>query len=256
MGLGNPGERYRNTRHNAGFMAVALLAQKQGFGDPVRFGESLVSKGRIEDQRVALAWPQTFMNLSGRAAKALLRFYKIPATDLLAVYDDMDLPLGRLKAGQGGGVGGHNGLASLVEEIGGGFHRLRVGIGRPDRSSPFQADYASYVLAPFTSLEAEAIDEALEAAAKSAFMWSFKGLGACQRQTNQRNNLKKKKTRPESEESGPAAGPVPEAAESAEPVLAAGSGPAGELGTAAGEDGSAGEAAPDQAPDLAAEPAD
>jgi PTH1 family peptidyl-tRNA hydrolase len=220
MGLGNPGERYHNTRHNVGFMAVALLARRENFPEPTRSGECLVSKGRVQGRRVLLAWPQTYMNRSGQAAASLMRFYKAEPPDLLVIHDDMDLALGRLKACDSGGVGGHNGLASMIAEVRGPFHRLRVGIGRPDRSSPFNAGYADYVLSSFTSLESETIDEALEAAARSAYIWSFKDLAACQRQTNQKSKKLKKSERDEKvEPDASKTVPVASAAESGTPPV-------------------------------------
>ncbi|MDR3203292.1 MAG: aminoacyl-tRNA hydrolase, partial [Deltaproteobacteria bacterium] len=89
IGLGNPGERYRNSRHNAGFMTLAVMAKQRCFSDPIRFRNSLVTKGAIEGQRVVLAWPQTYMNHSGRAAKELLSFYKAYTATLLVINDDL-----------------------------------------------------------------------------------------------------------------------------------------------------------------------
>jgi PTH1 family peptidyl-tRNA hydrolase len=191
MGLGNPGDRYQNTRHNAGFMALAQLAGNCGFQDPRRFKQNLVTYGKVEGHKVILAWPQTYMNLSGIAAAELLNYYKLSLEDLLVIHDDMELPVGRLKAGNGGGSGGHNGLNSIFTELGDAFDRLRVGIGRPDKNS-FMGDYASYVLAPFTSLEWEEIDRALLLAAKSASAWVLNGLAACQRRANVRPKAPKK----------------------------------------------------------------
>jgi PTH1 family peptidyl-tRNA hydrolase len=195
VGLGNPGDRYQNTRHNAGHMVLAVLAETKNFTDPSRFGKSLVTKGKIEGQKVILAWPQNFMNNSGQAVRELLGFYKEPLSNLLVVHDDMDLPAGRLKAVNGGGAGGHNGVISIVSELDDAFDRLRVGIGRPDRDK-FQGDYAPYVLAPFEAEEREPVDKAILLAAQAAALWSFKGMPACQR----RANVKVKPPRPPREE--------------------------------------------------------
>ncbi|MDR1657145.1 MAG: aminoacyl-tRNA hydrolase [Deltaproteobacteria bacterium] len=185
IGLGNPGEKYRNTRHNAGYMALAVLAEKKGFNDPCRSKKALISKGKVEGYPVILAWPTVYMNLSGSAAAELLNFYKVPLERLLVIHDDMDLPVGRLKACSGGGSAGHNGLVSLMEEIGEGFDRLRIGIGRPDRAA-FGGDWSPYVLAPFNSLEVEAFDQSLQTAALASAAWISHGLPTCQRRANVR----------------------------------------------------------------------
>jgi PTH1 family peptidyl-tRNA hydrolase len=198
MGLGNPGERYQNTRHNAGYMALAQLAAIRNFNDPSRFGRSLITKGKIESQRVILAWPQTFMNNSGQAARDLLNYHKEKTSSLLVVHDDMDLPVGRLKAGTNGGSGGHNGLISLFNEVEGDFDRLRVGIGRPDKNK-FVGDYANYVLSPFEVEERETIDKTLLLAAQAMALWSFKGIAACQRRANVRIKPPKTESGPEGE---------------------------------------------------------
>jgi PTH1 family peptidyl-tRNA hydrolase len=183
MGLGNPGKQYQNTRHNAGYMALATLAKERNFVDPSRCGRNLITKGRIEGQKVILAWPQTYMNNSGLAARELLNYYKEPNSNLLVIHDDMDIPVGQLKASTGGGSGGHNGLISIINEIEGDFDRLRIGIGRPSRVI-FGGDYAPYVLSSFTESEVKAIDQALELAAQATALWSFKGIAACQRKAN------------------------------------------------------------------------
>ncbi|MDR2368283.1 MAG: aminoacyl-tRNA hydrolase [Deltaproteobacteria bacterium] len=183
IGLGNPGKQYQNTRHNAGYMALATLAKIRGFADPSRFGRSLVTKGKIEGQRVILAWPQTYMNNSGVAARDLLNYYKEKSSNLLVIHDDMDIPVGRLKASTGGGSGGHNGLISILDEIEGEFDRLRVGIGRPAKDM-FGGDYAPYVLSSFTAGEVGDVDRALELAAQATVLWAHKGISACQRKAN------------------------------------------------------------------------
>ncbi|MDR1487994.1 MAG: aminoacyl-tRNA hydrolase [Deltaproteobacteria bacterium] len=185
IGLGNPGERYRNTRHNVGFMVVAQLAELHRIEDPSRFKKNLVTTGKIEGRKVMLAWPQSYMNQSGAAIKELLNYYKLDLSDALVVHDDMELEVGRVRAVVGGGIGGHNGLASIYELLGERFDRLRVGIGRPDKSC-FDRDYAGYVLAPFTSLESDVIDRAILLAAQSASEWVQSGLAACQRKANVR----------------------------------------------------------------------
>ncbi|MDR1109694.1 MAG: aminoacyl-tRNA hydrolase [Deltaproteobacteria bacterium] len=201
VGLGNPGKQYQNTRHNAGYMALAAMARLRDLDDPSRRGRSLVTNGRIEGRKVLLAWPQTFMNNSGQAVGELLGFYKLPTSSLLVIHDDMDVALGRLKASSGGGCGGHNGVISIQGEIGPEFDRLRVGIGRPPKGA-FGGDYAPYVLSSFTASEGEIIDPALLLAAQAAVLWTFKGMAACQRKANVR-------PKPPKEETGNEAGGEP-----------------------------------------------
>ena len=185
LGLGNPGEKYRNTRHNAGFMALAELARAKDLGDPSTFKSSLVLKARLGQARVILAWPQTYMNLSGVAARELVNFYKVESDSVLVLHDDMDLAVGRLKASMGGGSAGHNGLMSLMDELDFDFARLKIGVGRPDRGV-FGGDWAPYVLSPPTSLEMENFDRSLALAAEAAAVWATSGLAAAQRKVDQK----------------------------------------------------------------------
>jgi PTH1 family peptidyl-tRNA hydrolase len=131
-GLGNPGPQYALARHNVGFLVVDALADAHG----VRFGprkfDAETARGRIAGEDVLLAKPLTFMNLSGRSLAPLAAFYKVAPADLLVVHDDLDLPFGRLQLRERGGDGGHNGVRSIIAELGTReFKRLRVGIGRP-----------------------------------------------------------------------------------------------------------------------------
>ena len=183
LGLGNPGEKYRNTRHNAGFMALATLAVKKELGDPSTFKSSLVLKARLGETRVIMAWPQTYMNLSGVAARELVNYYKVDPGSILVIHDDMDLEVGRLKAAMGGGSAGHNGLISLMGELDEDFARIRIGIGRPARSV-MGGDWSPWVLSPPSSSELEAFDSSIELAAEAAAIWATSGLSAAQRKVN------------------------------------------------------------------------
>jgi PTH1 family peptidyl-tRNA hydrolase len=193
MGLGNPGKQYQNSRHNAGYMALATFVKVRNFSDPSRTGRSLISKAHFEGQRIIMAWPQTYMNNSGQAARDLLNFYKENSTNLLVIHDDMDIPVGKLKVTSGGGSGGHNGLISIIEEIGEEFDRLRVGIGRPQKGF-FGGDYAPYVLSSFDQDELEGIDGALDLAAQAIGIWVHKGVAACQRKINVKPKRPKEET--------------------------------------------------------------
>ncbi|MCA1953656.1 MAG: aminoacyl-tRNA hydrolase [Anaerolinea sp.] len=152
VGLGNPGREYRATRHNAGFMVVDALAQAWQIRMARVQAKAIIGSGVFSGQKVVLAKPQTYMNLSGESVMALMRFYKTPADHLLVVHDDLDLPPGTLRLRPGGGAGGQKGVASIIQRLGGqDFARLRIGIGRP----PGQMEAATYVLEDFTAAEQE-----------------------------------------------------------------------------------------------------
>ena len=143
IGLGNPGPEYAATRHNIGFHCVDSVAGKHEIRLSRRHRSALVGEGEIEDRRVVLAKPRTFVNRSGQAAAYLLARYRLSPSELLVVYDDMELPLGKIRLRTGGSAGGHNGIKSIVQEIGTqDFPRLRIGIGRP----PADLDPIEYVL--------------------------------------------------------------------------------------------------------------
>jgi peptidyl-tRNA hydrolase, PTH1 family len=147
VGLGNPGARYRDTRHNLGRRAVELIGDELGASWRSRWN-GRVSELRDGDERLALLVPETFMNESGRSVAPALRFYKLPPERLVVVHDELDLELGDVRAKQGGGLAGHNGLRSLAEAIGTqDFLRVRIGIGRPERGD--RRPVADWVLQPF-----------------------------------------------------------------------------------------------------------
>lgn len=159
VGLGNPGTTYAHTRHNIGFDAIDLLAHRHGLEIRGKRAQSLIGEGQIAGQRVALVKPQTYMNLSGQAVSALRSWYKIDlARDLLVIYDDMDLPFGRLRFRERGSAGTHNGMRSIIAQLGSSeFPRLRVGIDQ----APGHQDAASYVLSRFSKEEAAELPDLL-----------------------------------------------------------------------------------------------
>src|SRR5512136_980253 len=164
IGLGNPGRKYEQTRHNAGFMAVDELARGLRFDLTQEKYHALVGKGRIGSIDTLLVKPQTFMNESGRSVAAVLRYTNAEVADLIVVHDELDLPLGAVRIKTGGGHGGHNGLRSIIEHIGSPeFIRVRVGVGRP----PAGRDAADYVLSPFAVDERKAAAEAVGKAAEA-----------------------------------------------------------------------------------------
>lgn len=144
VGLGNPGKEFEHTRHNAGFDTVSLLAEKHNIRLNKSRCKALTGEGVIAGQKVLLALPQTYMNLSGEAVSPLMSFYKLPLTNLLVVYDDIDLPKGRLRVRPGGSAGTHNGMRSIIYRLGqDAFARVRVGIGKPDNP---QMDLKDFVV--------------------------------------------------------------------------------------------------------------
>jgi PTH1 family peptidyl-tRNA hydrolase len=171
VGLGNPGRQYAETRHNVGWMVVDRLAERAGWSDrPARGASAAIVSGRYRGLDVALVKPQTFMNLSGVAVrKALVRF-RAPLDDLLVIVDDFALPFGKLRFREGGSSGGHNGLESIIDELGSNrFPRLRVGIGDPAGRA------VDHVLSRFAGEERAALDKVIDAAADAVEEWARAG---------------------------------------------------------------------------------
>jgi PTH1 family peptidyl-tRNA hydrolase len=176
VGLGNPGPEYANHRHNVGFQILQALAEDHGLSfSRHKKAKARVAEGEIGQRHVLLAKPQTFMNLSGKTVGRLSRDCQIPPDCILAVYDDLDLPLGRLRIRPSGGSGGHKGLRSIIEALGSqDFARLRVGIGRP----PGSLDPAEYVLQPFAVEDQDLVAETLERAGEAVESWLADGIVA------------------------------------------------------------------------------
>ncbi len=163
VGLGNPGAKYETTRHNVGWLALDRIIDAWKATGPKTQNQAEVWTASHAGEKVLLVKPQTFMNLSGRAVAPLLQFYKAGISDLIVIYDEVDLPPAGLKLKTGGGSGGHNGLKSIDESLGGenGYHRVRIGIGHPRDFNP-QMDLADWVLGQFTQSECDALDPVLE----------------------------------------------------------------------------------------------
>lgn len=150
VGLGNPGAKYAHTHHNAGFDVVDILSQKHGIALSKSKCKAKVGEGMLAGRRVALCQPQTFMNLSGESVVGLVNWYKPEINQLIVVYDDVDLPFGRLRVRSKGSAGTHNGMKSIIYLLGrDDFPRVRVGIGRP----PEMWDLADYVLTGYNTPE-------------------------------------------------------------------------------------------------------
>jgi peptidyl-tRNA hydrolase, PTH1 family len=169
-GLGNPGASYALHRHNVGFMAADVIADRHGFAPWKRGFQALVAEGRIGTQRILLIKPQTFMNESGRAIGEAMRFYKADPGDVTALYDELDLDPMRVKVRTGGSAAGHNGIRSMIQHIGAEFRRVRIGIGHPGHKDRV----TGYVLGNYHKTEIEPLSELLAAIAAEA-TWLAEG---------------------------------------------------------------------------------
>jgi len=181
IGLGNPGREYTQTRHNIGFMLVdRLVVRLNARGMKVQ-SKAIVITAQYEGQKLILAKPQTFMNLSGQSVQGLVRFYKLPLDHVLIAHDDLDLPFCTIRMRPGGGAGGQKGIRSAIDQLGTPeFARLRLGIDRP----PGRMDPAAYVLQEFSQKELMAVSETLDRAADAALTWALDGLNAAMNKFN------------------------------------------------------------------------
>lgn len=157
VGLGNPGEKYAQNRHNIGFMAVDRIAGDHGFGPWKAAFKGQISEGRLGSEKVLLLKPMTFMNLSGDAVQAVLAFYKLSPSDLIVFHDELDLAPGKCRVKSGGGHAGHNGLRSIHGHVGDAYGRVRLGIGHPGHKDAV----AHYVLHDFAKADQEWLDDLL-----------------------------------------------------------------------------------------------
>lgn len=182
LGLGNPGRRYADTRHNAGFLVVDRIAARQGLRcERAQLG-ALVETARLDTESVVLAKPQSFMNLSGQPAASLRGYYKVEHDDVVVVHDDVDIPFGDIRVKKGGGHGGHNGLRDLKQKIGDSFVRVRFGVGRP----PPGWDTADFVLGRWTAEEAASLPALVDRAADAVALVVTEGSAAAMQQLNTR----------------------------------------------------------------------
>lgn len=164
VGLGNPGDQYRNNRHNIGFMAVDAIARRNGFQPFRQKFNGLVSEGTIAGEKVLILKPQTFMNLSGKSVVQALNFYKLEPEAATVLYDEIDLAPGKVRVKRGGGNGGHNGLRSIDPQIGTNYRRVRLGIGHPGHKDRVPG----HVLSDFHKSDAKWLDPLLEAIGDNA----------------------------------------------------------------------------------------
>lgn len=167
-GLGNPGKQYENTRHNVGFDAIDTLVDEYNILSSGKQHKAMYGKGVIEGQKVILAKPLTFMNLSGESIRALVDYYKVdPETELLVIFDDISLEPGQIRIRKKGSAGGHNGIKSIISHLGTqNFQRIKIGVGE----KPKNWDLADYVLGTFKKEDRKAVDEALERTCRAVAM--------------------------------------------------------------------------------------
>ena len=160
-GLGNPGKQYAQTRHNVGFDTIDILADKYNISVDTKKHKALCRKGMIEGQKVVLAKPQTFMNLSGESVRELMDYYKCDLSDLIVIYDDISLDVGKLRIRAKGSAGGHNGIKNIIVQLGTQeFTRIKIGVGE----KPAKMDLADYVLGRFSKEEQPIIRESADRA--------------------------------------------------------------------------------------------
>jgi peptidyl-tRNA hydrolase, PTH1 family len=181
VGLGNPGPKYEQTRHNIGFLVIRELATRLGAGKARRRFDAQLAEGKLGDEKVLLAAPQTYMNESGRSVRQIVDFYALPLSEVLLVCDDFNLDLARLRMRSGGSAGGQKGLADTIRHLGTEeFPRLRIGIGR----APEQMDAADFVLSRFKKGEIKSIESAVVRAAEGVEIWIRSGLDRAMNQVN------------------------------------------------------------------------
>ena len=164
VGLGNPGSKYAHNRHNIGFMAVGEIARRHGFAAWRRRFQGETAEGALDDERVILLRPLTFMNDSGRAVQEAASFFKLPAGEVTVFQDELELPPGKLRVKVGGGIAGHNGLRSISAHIGNDYRRVRLGIGHPGVKELVHG----YVLSDFAKDERGWVEALREAIADNA----------------------------------------------------------------------------------------
>lgn len=183
VGLGNPGKKYEKTRHNVGFFLLDRLALQWEIPLRKEKFSGLYGEHTLAREKILLLKPQTFMNLSGQCVASWLKFLKIPPENLLVIHDEIDLPLGRMKAQFSAGPAGHRGVASIIECLGTrDFNRLRVGVGHPGR----RREVENYVLSGFKGEERELLEKSLEMGLEAVLLFLQKGLDAMAQLVNKR----------------------------------------------------------------------
>jgi len=188
VGLGNPDDRYKGTRHNVGFDVIDLLAEKYNISVDTRKHRAYLGKGIIAGQKVILVKPQTYMNLSGESIGSLVEYYKIdPEEELLVIHDDISLDVGQLRIRKKGSAGGHNGLKNIIAHLGTNvFARIKVGVGE----KPKGYDLADYVLGHFSKGEKEQMEEAYSLAAEAVELIVNREIDQAMNEYNKKRDVK------------------------------------------------------------------
>ncbi len=163
VGLGNPGSEYASTRHNVGFMAADAFTRRYSFTPFKEKFKGVLAESIVQNEKVLLLKPQTYMNLSGESVRAVCDFYKITSADVIVFHDDMDLSVGRVKVKTGGGSGGHNGIKNIDLHIGANYMRVRIGISKP----VLKAQVVDFVLSKFTGEEKRILDSQIDLIAEN-----------------------------------------------------------------------------------------
>jgi PTH1 family peptidyl-tRNA hydrolase len=177
VGLGNPGRSYARNRHNVGFICLNHFARTEGIRFDKKKGLARIGEGEVAGNEVVLARPQTFMNNSGQSVSRLVDKFDIDPNDLIVIHDDLDLPLAKVRISFGSSSGGHKGINSIIQEIGGqDFIRIRIGIGRPNKPQISEDDVIAYVLSDFTPAEKRAIDNIIPTVSEAILCLLKEGL--------------------------------------------------------------------------------
>lgn len=180
-GLGNPGREFRQNRHNIGFMLIDHLARRWDLTISRMQSEALIADGRVDEKKIYLVKPQTFMNLVGRSVASLARYYRVPPSNLIVIYDELDLPLGTVRIRPEGGPGGHKGMTSIIDALQSNrIPRMRIGIGRP----PGKMDPAAFVLQNFLAEDADLLEMTLQRSADCIHTLLFNGIEAAMNSCN------------------------------------------------------------------------
>ena len=183
-GLGNPGQEYKNIRHNIGFKVIKLWSKSLGVQLSGRRFQSRSTRAKFDNKEIILVCPVTFMNQSGKAIKACMDWYKLKTENILVAHDDIDIPVGRVKVVQNGGAGGHKGVLSIIQHLGTKeFSRLKIGIGRP-RYGEFIEDF---VLSPFYNREKEMTEKVVQLAVQACKLFISSGIESAMRSINCQN---------------------------------------------------------------------
>ena len=193
VGLGNPGRKYENTKHNMGFLTIDAFAEKHGIKVNRIKHKALVGEGFISGKKVMLVKPQTYMNLSGQSVREIVAYYGIEPEELMVIYDDVDIPMGSIRIRKKGSAGTHNGMRSIIYDLQfDNFPRLRIGIGKEHR-----AEMVDFVLSGFAADEKDKIKESIDNSVAALSAWLDKGIDIAMGEYNTKKEPKKKKLQTE-----------------------------------------------------------